>query len=300
VVTLTGNTAADTLTVVRPTIAKSFSAATIRSGGVSTLTITLSNASDVPFTAATFTDTAPTSPGALTVASPLTTTNACGGALQNNSGGVLTSGDAGIRLNSGSIPAHGGCTITVNVTGAAGGLHTNTIATNNLGTSGGTNALAASATLTVSAPALAVTKSAQTISDPVNGTSNPKAIPGAFVHYTITVNNPGGAVDSNSLFLADAIPANADLFVGNLGGAGSGPMAFTNGSPSSGLSYTFTSLASATDDVSFSNIGGTTFVYTPASGADNVDASVTHIRINPKGAFNGNSNFQIRFRVRVK
>jgi len=218
----------------------------------------------------------------------------------DNGGGTLAAGDPGIRLNSGSIPAHGGCTITVNVTGATAGAHANTIAALNLSTSGGTNAAAASATLTVSPPSLTATKSAQTFSDPVNGTSNPKAIPGAFVHYTITVSNAGSAVDNNSLLLADAIPANADLFVGDLGVAGSGPVAFTNGSPSSGLTYTFTSLSAVGDDVSFSNNGGTTFVYTPSPNATGVDSTVTHIRINPKGAFNGSSSFQVNFRARVE
>ena len=62
------------------------------------------------------------------------------------------------------------------------------------------------------------------------------------------------------------------LFVGDLGVAGSGPVKFTHGTPTSGLSYTLTSLASATDDVSFSN-------------NSEFDAIVTNISINPKSAF---------------
>ena len=56
------------------------------------------------------------------------------------------------------------------------------------------------------------------------------------------------------------------------GVAGSGPVKFTQGTPTSGLSYTLTSLASATDDVSFSN-------------NSEFDAIVTNISINPKSAF---------------
>ena len=62
------------------------------------------------------------------------------------------------------------------------------------------------------------------------------------------------------------------LFVGDLGVAGSGPVKFTHGTPTSGLSYTLTSLVSATDDVLFSN-------------SSEFDAIVTNISINPKSAF---------------
>ncbi|MGB7738452.1 MAG: hypothetical protein WBM03_05010, partial [Steroidobacteraceae bacterium] len=154
------------------------------------------------------------------------------------------------------------------------------------------------ATLTVSA-GLTLVKSSQTFSDPFNGTTNPKAIPGAFVTYTIVAGNPSAvAVDANSVFVFDAVPANTDLFVNNLGGAGSGPVAFT--ALTSGLTYTFTSLASATDDVSFSNDGGTTYVYTPTPNAAGVDPAVTHIRINPKGTFAAASSCQLQLRVRVE
>ncbi|MCS6948239.1 MAG: hypothetical protein NZM12_11540, partial [Steroidobacteraceae bacterium] len=41
----------------------------------------------------------------------------------------------------------------------------------------------------------------------VNGTNNPKAIPGAVVEYTVTIANSGGAAASG-VQIADAIPAN--------------------------------------------------------------------------------------------
>lgn len=98
----------------------------------------------------------------------------------------------------------------------------------------------------------------------------------------------------------DAVPANTELFVNDLGGAGSAPVIFTGGAPTSGLTYIFTALGNGTDDVSFSNDGGATYTYTPTPDGNGVDASVTHIRINPKGTFNASSSFQIQFRVRVK
>ena len=77
------------------------------------------------------------------------------------------------------------------------------------------------------------------------------------------------------------------LYVGDLGGAGSGPVVFANGATPSGLSYSFTSLSSTTDDVDFSNNGGTNYTYVPTPDASGYDLNVNAVRINPKGTFNG-------------
>lgn len=53
------------------------------------------------------------------------------------------------------------------------------------------------ATLTIQAATVNITKSVSVVSDPVNGTSNPKAIPGALVEYVITVTNTGSGIASN-------------------------------------------------------------------------------------------------------
>ncbi len=57
------------------------------------------------------------------------------------------------------------------------------------------------------------------------------------------------------------MPANTEFFANNLGGAGSGPVLFTDGATVSGLSYTFTSLVSTTDNISFSNDNGASYDY---------------------------------------
>ncbi|MCY0963744.1 hypothetical protein [Parathalassolituus penaei] len=56
-------------------------------------------------------------------------------------------------------------------------------------------------------PFLAIVKTSQVISDPINGTTNPKAIPGAVVEYSLEVQNWGGAAAAG-INLSDAIPAN--------------------------------------------------------------------------------------------
>jgi hypothetical protein len=155
------------------------------------------------------------------------------------------------------------------------------------------------------APNFALTETTQISSDPYNGTTNPKRIPGAAVGYTVTVTNSGaGSPTANSVIVTAPIPADTKLYVNDLGGAGSGPATFTNGSPSSTLTYTFTSLASTTDNLSFSNNGGTTYTYTPTADADGYDAAVTHMRANPQGTFaaasGGSPSFNLQFRVAIE
>lgn len=157
-------------------------------------------------------------------------------------------------------------------------------------------------------PSLTIVKSALTTSDPVNGASSPYNIPGATLLYSLQTTNTGlGVPDTDSMLVTDPIPANTELFVNDLGGAGSGPVLFIDGTApvNSGLTYTFTSLGSTTDDLEFSNDNGATWTYTPVPDASGYDANVTNIRVNPKGvmrASDGTNNptYSLRFQVRVK
>jgi hypothetical protein len=143
-------------------------------------------------------------------------------------------------------------------------------------------------TTTTIAPALTVAKAGIPLSDPVNGTTNPKAIPGAKIRYTITASNSSaGIVDNNTTQFTESVPANMKLFVGDAGAVGSGPVIFTNGATSSGLSYTFTSLASTTDNIAFSNNNGSTYAYTPVADSNGYDIAVTNVRVTLAGTFAG-------------
>jgi hypothetical protein len=158
--------------------------------------------------------------------------------------------------------------------------------------------------LVTGGPALVVAKSVQTFVDPVNNAANPKSIPGSTKLYVVRVTNSGaGAIDNNAVNIVDAIPANTRMFVGDVGAPGSGPVTYVNGTPSSALTWTFTSLASLTDDIDFSNDGGVTWTYVPTVGADGTDAAVTAIRLRPKGTMPGNGGgdpyFELQFRVVV-
>ena len=148
-------------------------------------------------------------------------------------------------------------------------------------------------------PSLQVSKISQTLSDPVNGASNPKAIPGAYVAYTITLENQGpGPVDSDSLVITDPIPAGTALYVDT--GPGD-PIVFSDGATPSGLSYDFGT------DVTFSNQpgGGPPYTYVPTPDAEGFDASVTGLRIAPTGSMNaaasGNTpSFNVTLRIRIE
>ena len=139
-------------------------------------------------------------------------------------------------------------------------------------------------------PEISIDRVAEPFSDPVNGTTGPLSIPGAIMLNTLTLTNTGpGTVDADSIVITEEIPASVDLRVIDFDGATLGPLAFSDGSPASGISYTFTTLASATDDVEFSNNGGASFTYTPSADANGADPAVTHIRIRPGAAFQGDT-----------
>lgn len=60
---------------------------------------------------------------------------------------------------------------------------------------------------TILAAALTVTKLSTVIADPINGSTNPKAIPGATIEYCITVNNAAGSATATSIAISDPLPS---------------------------------------------------------------------------------------------
>lgn len=143
---------------------------------------------------------------------------------------------------------------------------------------------------------LSVTKTSSVISDPANGTTNPKAIPGALIEYLITVSNTGSvAPDAGTVIVTDDGPADAKMCLISRSG---GPVIF--GAGNSGVSYNFSSLTSGTDSVAFSNDNGATFSYTPVADVDGCDTAITNFRIVPSGAMAGNTSFTIRIRYTIE
>jgi len=291
----------DTLTVLSPpTVAKALSPNLIGLNASSTLTITLTNPNTTDITGAAFTDTYP--------ANLLNN-----GSLVNNCGGTVTAGGTNpgtLVLAGGTIPASGNCTISILVTSGTAGNYTNTLGIGSVTTANaGSNTAAATANLSVqAAPSITLLKTMRAYWDPVNGTVDPlvyaanaKNIPGSIVEYTITASNSGGPADADSIIIIDPIPPNSALYVNDISGANSGPVQFIQGSPSSTLTYMFTALNNAADDLDFSQFAtGTNWSAVPSAGCD---ASIKRIRIKPKGTFIGNTpqpSFQLKFRVCVQ
>lgn len=167
----------------------------------------------------------------------------------------------------------------------------------------GTVSHTSQATMIVGTTNITISKNSTVLSDPINA-SNPKAIPNAIVEYAIAVENSGfGYVDLNTTVLTDPIPAETIFYFGSP----LNPATFVDGATASGLSFTFTSLASTTDDIDFSNDGGLSFI-TPTidgNGFDTTVPPINFIRINPKGEFIGSDgvnipSMEIKFQVKVK
>ena len=148
---------------------------------------------------------------------------------------------------------------------------------------------------------LSVTKVSSIVADPINGSVNPKAIPGATVEYLITLSNTGtDAADTDTVVITDDGPSDVKMCLLTRSG---GPVIVSDPGSNSALSYTYggtgdplLDLGVTTDDLEFSNNNGATFSYAPTVDGDNCDAAITDFRLNPKGAFAAGSTVTMRVR----
>ena len=147
-------------------------------------------------------------------------------------------------------------------------------------------------------PMLFVEKTAQIIDDPFNGSSNPKAIPGATMQYNILVRNEGiGTTDNNSLVVREVLPANTSLFISTASGD---PISFSDGSIASGLTFNYASNVRYTNQAG----GGAPYNYVPVPDANGYDSNVTGFAVNPGGimsaaAGSDHPSFTITLRIRI-
>ena len=141
--------------------------------------------------------------------------------------------------------------------------------------------------------ALTIVKTSALVSDPVNGASNPKAIPGAIVRYSFAVQNSGPtAVDNNSVLIVDTLPP------GIVVGSAATPI-FVQGTPTSALTF------NSGTDIRYSNAATrpTSFSgcsYIPVAA---YDPAIRHICLRPRGAMAGSTgmptNFVLSFQARI-
>ena len=144
---------------------------------------------------------------------------------------------------------------------------------------------------------LSVVKSVTTLSDPVNGSTNPKAIPIATVGFTIGVENSGSvSPDGSTLVVTDVIPNQLSLCVTGACFAGGPVILDTSGSPvPPGVSI---------GAVDYSDDGGTTYTYVPVPDVDGFDSAIDAIRVTLNGtmasiASAGAPSFELQMAARV-
>jgi uncharacterized repeat protein (TIGR01451 family) len=125
----------------------------------------------------------------------------------------------------------------------------------------------------VTAATIALVKSVTVVSDPFNGTTNPKAIPGAILEYCLIVNNTGAAAAAN-VAITDPVPTQTTYIAGS-GYAGG----LTTGTG-----------AATTCDTTGAN--GGTLVSPNAAGQASFTAAIASVPAN--------SSRTARFRVSVK
>jgi len=183
--------------VIPPTLKKSFSPSTITVGGISTLTITLTN-----YDATVATMTAPLVdqlPPGVFIASPLTFSTTCGGSV------MATTGGSTVSLTGGAIDAvydtvNGTCTVAVNVTSSVPSTYTNTLPAGALQTTNGNNTTPATGELTVNAAVVLIPPS-------LSKSFSPATIDaGGSSTLTVTLTNPNGTSANITGPLTDTLP----------------------------------------------------------------------------------------------
>lgn len=164
------------------------------------------------------------------------------------------------------------------------------------------------------APVIGVVKSSVVVSDPVNGASNPKRLPGSVIEYRIAVTNSGRiSPDADTVIMTDVLPADVDLtmatytasdgcVVSCAGTDGSRPARINDGSTTSALTLDYVSVGSGADDVTFQDAGGAA-ITPPTSGTA---PAVRRLLLQPSGTFAANPfgppypSFELRYRVTVR
>ena len=207
---VTANNTTTVLTSVgAATISKTFLTNPMAKGGSSTLVFTLSNPTGSAFSGVSFSDTLPTTPGAMVVAAtPAASTSGCGTPTF-----APAAGAASLAFSGGSIAAGGSCTVHVNITAPTSGSYSNTssgVVTTETGAGAGAPSNTASV-LVMTPPTL------------VKGFSPSPVIPNGPSTLTLTLSNPAanGSNDLTGVSFTDIFPTApgpmtlADTTIGN-------------------------------------------------------------------------------------
>jgi uncharacterized repeat protein (TIGR01451 family) len=226
-----------TLTVLQgPTLNKSFSPSSIAPNGISTLTISIVNPTNLTITNANVTDNLPV--GVVVAAVPNATSN-CAGTF------APVAGATSVSLLTGVIASANICTMTVNVTSATVGNYNNIIPAGALSSSGGSNSSAAIADLSVTAPLISKLFTPAVVGSNVNSVltisiTNPTNLAATGVTFTDVFPTTPGAMTLTNGTVTNTCngtltnPAGGGLATGAVG------VRLNNGSIAAGGSCTIT------------------------------------------------------------
>jgi len=172
-----------------PGFSKSFIPSTIGPGSVSTLQFVITNSSSIGVRNLAFTDTLP---AGVTIASPAAVTSTCSGTVSAPEGGST------ITFTDGSVRASSSCSVTVNVTSATPGTHTNTSGdlTSDAGNSGSATA---DLTVTTDRPGFLKAFSPSTVF--FGGRST----------LTLTIDNSANNASAVNLTFTDNLPSGMEI-----------------------------------------------------------------------------------------
>lgn len=130
--------------------------------------------------------------------------------------------------------------------------------------------------------------------DPVDGTSRPKALPGAKRRVTMTVVNPDIVpLDVGAVIVVVPSPVGTAIALDGDGASGGSAITIAEGSPASTLTMRYSGPDDMTDDVDFSSDAGQSWSYAPIVGNAVSQSAVTHVRIRARGTMAKQSTFSV-------
>ena len=118
----------------------------------------------------------------------------------------------------------------------------------------------------IQSAALTIQKTSTVISDPLNSTTNPKAIPGAVVEYAISVTN-NGALSASGVTISDPLPANTTFLQNQYNTPLNRDLSITVGTGAATFCVAEAGGTDTNSDGCVRTAGGSLSVGTPAIGA---------------------------------
>jgi YVTN family beta-propeller protein len=284
--TATSGVSGNGVSLAAPTVSVGLAPTSISAGGVSTLTIAISNPNATAVTGFSLNLTYP----AGLVNAPAPNATASGPVCTSNSNIVAAPGSNTYAWNTTGvgIGAMETCTLQVTLTAAAGGMYTVNVAAGQVMSAAGTNSAAASATLTVIAPTnptLNVAFAPTSVMQSTNST------------LTLTLNNPGAM--ATTVTLGSAVTTTGLTLSGLVDGCGLGAF-LSGGTIDLGMGGSLPAMSSCTITVQAQsamagmytvNVAPGNLITSPAGNNTNTSTATLNVTVAATGPYAYIANF---------